>query len=127
MPLDLTTLTVKDSEPPKSAARGREPMPNPFMEPVMESYRTEQAKSVIVPNGTETNKDGSSLNVVTVLGLIRRAANVQGIGVRTETVEKSATRTEIRFLGKVKTERTRKPKDGDVAVDAAPDGEPVTE
>jgi hypothetical protein len=121
--LDLSTLTVKDApEAPKSNSRGRQAMDNPFMEVIKQSYDTGVAKSVTVPNGTEKNKSGESMNVVTVVGLLRRAAEANGIGVRMETIEKG-NRTEIRFLGKVKTERTRKPTDA-APVEGQPESAP---
>ena len=115
MALDLTTLAIKDTNSaPSGGTRGRPAMDNPFITVLKESFENTQAKSVTVPNGDDRNEKGEFKNVVTVLGLIRRAAVDNDLGVRLETVEKG-NRTEIRFLGKTKTVRTRKPKEGEAS------------
>ena len=114
MSLDLSTLTVTDSaEQPQSARRGRPAADNPFLDVILDSWNNEQAKAVVVPNGKETNKNGEFVNIVSVVSLIRRAAAARGLGVRIEVVEKSATKSEIRFMAKEKTNRPRKTKDGE--------------
>jgi hypothetical protein len=110
MTLDLSKLTIKDSaEAPATARRGREAMENPFTEVIADSWNRKQPKSVTVPND-ELNKEGTAYkSVVTVVGLIRRAAALNDLGVSVEEIEsENGKRTEIRFMAKEKTERKRK-------------------
>lgn len=133
--IDFAALAANVQDAPeeslsRKSGAGRPKQDNPFLTVVLDSWDKgdEDAtmgitKTLTVDNNRERGKTGEPKNVTTIKGLIRRAAEEQGLGVRIVTVETKAgknlpdgehgTKTIIKFAAKVKTERTRK--DGDDA------------
>lgn len=97
-PLDLDALTVQDAEVP-AITRQRDERPNPFVNPLLESYAARKAgnekagKSVTVP-AERANE---------VKYLIRQAASRSNIGARiAEQVSEDGKHVTIIFAGKDK-------------------------
>lgn len=165
--LNLSTLVadVQDTDEPITRAKGagRPSIDNPFGPVIRDSFdngktdkdgkTTGKTKVLTVIADTTRGKTGEPQNVTTIKGLIRRAADDQGLGVKIvltegeqeatatiasdvmgedgepimEDVQQMVPNVTIRFAAKDKTERTRK--DAAPVVDAAPvmEDEPTDE
>jgi hypothetical protein len=112
MGLDISKIKVTDSPEPIVSTRGRTAMDNPFVEPLQDSMKRGVALSVKVPIGDgAVNEKNEFKTVITVLGLLNRAAATANLGVRTEVMEwtEGAKTQEVRFQAKTRTLRPNKP------------------
>lgn len=124
MTLDLTSLVanVKDEAAPitRKGGAGRPAIDNPFGPVLLASWEAEgpndktgATKALTVTNDVERGKTGEPRNVTTIKGLIRRAADENGLGVQMVAEEsKDGKKTTIRFAAKEKTLRTRQQENG---------------
>ena len=124
MTLDLSALTVEDSDETlgRKPGAGRPKIDNPFGAVIMDSWtaetgdpKTGKTKVLTVENDKDLGKTGEPRNVTTIKGLIRRAAEDAGLGVKIviETVDGNGKAkdngrySKIKFAAKEKTARTR--------------------
>lgn len=125
MTFDLSSITVTDSDESlgRKPGAGRPKIDNPFGDVIADSWgkradgqKVGTTKILTVVNDKErgnVSRDGEKVaegmpkNVVTILGLIRRAADDQNLGVVINTDE-TKNKTTIKFAAKVKTERKRR-------------------
>ena len=128
MTFDLSSLTVTDSDESLSRkpGAGRPSIDNPFGPIVLASWDAAKdhggtmvgtTKVLTVVNDAERGKNGEPVNVTTIKGLIRRAGEANGLGVRivSEEIDKKGNHakpgngvsTTIKFAAKVKTIRAR--------------------
>lgn len=122
MSIDLTNVLtqVKDSDEPLTRApgAGRPSIDNPFGPVLKDSMDNQRTKLLTVKNDEQMTKGGRPKNVVTISGLIRRAADAANLGVRiVYTEDQKANTTTIKFAAKEKTKRTRSEKSVETAND----------
>lgn len=129
MSLDLSSLSIVDSTEPMtrkgSSNAGRHAIVNPFGPVILDSWNKTSDESVVgmtkiigpVENDERSGRSGQPKNVTTIIGLLRRAAEEEGLGIKLvvtecnskgETMETEGTHSLIRFAAKQKTERSRK-------------------